>query len=86
MNISHLATIAAQLKEQMKKKPCKRCRMRYDPKIEDKCPYCGDLDRKGLKEFFVKKEREFQGNRQLGRWFIIAAIALLSLMLLVGLW
>jgi len=83
MNIAGLAARAALLREQMKKKPCKRCGMLYDPKKEEKCPHCADLDEKGLAALLEKKENEIQGNKRLGHWFLIAAV-IIFLMLFLG--
>ena len=84
MSIGGLVARAALLKEQMKKKPCQRCGLLYNPKKEEKCPHCGDLDERGLALLLEKKEREIQGNRQLGNWFIFSAIVILFLMLLIS--
>ncbi|MBT2971448.1 MAG: hypothetical protein B6D72_19645 [gamma proteobacterium symbiont of Ctena orbiculata] len=84
MNFGGLLARAALLKEQMKKKPCKRCGLLYDPKNEATCPHCGDLDERGLEKLLEKREKEFHGNRRLGIWFIVTATVLLVLVLLIG--
>ncbi|MCU7797587.1 MAG: hypothetical protein KZQ75_10690 [Candidatus Thiodiazotropha sp. (ex Myrtea spinifera)] len=85
MNFGGLVGKAALLKEQMKKKPCKRCGLMYDPVKKEKCPHCGDLDERGLEALLQKKKNEIQGIRQLGNWFLLAAVGLFFLLLLIGL-
>lgn len=83
MSIGGLLARAALPKEQ-KKKPCMRCGSLYDPKKEDKCPYCGDLDERGLTRLLDRRESEHQANRQLGVWFILAVVVILFITILVG--
>ena len=84
MSFGGLIARAVLLKEQLKKKPCKRCGLLYDPKKEEKCPHCGDLDNKGLEILLNKKKKEFQGNKQLGLWFIFSAIVILFLLVFIN--
>ncbi|MES9991377.1 MAG: hypothetical protein ABW098_05450 [Candidatus Thiodiazotropha sp.] len=84
MNIGGLIGRAALLAEQMKKKPCKRCGLLYDPKKEEICPHCGDLDERGLEALLEKRENELQGNRELGYWFMLIAVAVFFLMLIIA--
>ena len=83
MSLGGLLAQFALLKEKMKKKPCKRCGLLYDPKKESKCPHCGDLDDRGLERLFEKLENEHQGHRRLGGWLIVAAMFVFFVMLLV---
>jgi hypothetical protein len=85
MPIGGLFARASLLKEQMKKKPCKRCGLLYDPKKEDQCPYCGDLDEAGLASLLERRETEYRANRQLGFRFILAAVFILLIITMVGL-
>lgn len=80
MNLGGLAARAALLKDQMKKKPCNRCGLHYDPKEEKKCPHCGDLDEHGLAQLLERRESEFQSNKSLGFWLLLSAIVLLIFM------
>ena len=75
------ATRMALLKEQMKKRPCERCGLHYDPDLEEQCPHCGHLDEKGLKRLLAQREREHAGIRQLGNKLIFSALILSLLML-----
>ena len=84
MSIGGLIARAALLKEQMKKKPCKRCGLNYNQDKEAQCPHCGNLDIRGLKALLEKKEREYQGNKRLGQWFLFTAVLILMLMTLMG--
>ena len=85
MHIGGLLAQLALLKEKMKKKPCKRCGLLFDPKQEPKCPHCGDLDDSGLQRLFEKLEHEHQAHRHLGSWLLIAAMSVLFIMLIVAL-
>lgn len=84
MNIGGLLARTALLKEQMKKQPCERCGLLYDHKKEERCPHCGELDQKGLDKLFERRETEYQANRQLGFWFILAAIIILFIALITS--
>ncbi len=85
MSFGGLFARAALLKEQMKKKPCKRCGLLYDPKKEEQCPYCGDLDEAGLARLFERRETAYRANRQLGYRFIFAAVVVLLIVIMMGL-
>ena len=83
MGIGGLAARAALLKEQLKKKPCKRCGLHFDPDEETACPHCGHLDEAGLQQLLSKKERERAGNSRLGNRMLLAAIVFFVLLLLI---
>lgn len=82
IGLGGLAAKAVLLKEQMKKKPCKRCGLHYDPKKETTCPHCGDLDEHGLVQLLERRKGEFQSNKSLGIWLIFGAIVVLIFMLI----
>lgn len=73
----------ALLREQMKKKPCPRCGLHYDPKQQEQCPHCGDLDQRGLEALLAQREIEHAGNKQLGSLFLYIALTLFVLILLL---
>jgi len=77
MSFGGLAARAALLKEQIKKKPCKRCGLQYNHKELDKCPHCGELDEHALARLLERRENEFQANKSLGFWFLLGAVVLL---------
>ncbi|MBI3186387.1 MAG: hypothetical protein HYZ31_00795 [Gammaproteobacteria bacterium] len=82
MNLGGLIARAALLKEQMKKQPCKRCGLHYDPIEMKQCPHCSHLDEPGLAKLLEQKENEIQSNKSLGFWFFIGAIVLLFIMII----
>jgi ribosomal protein L37E len=84
MSIGGLVARGVLLKEQMKKKPCKRCGLHYDHKEMDECPHCGHLDQTGLEKLLAEKEEEHQGNRTLGSVFLVAAVVLAILMVIIA--
>lgn len=83
MSVGGLAARAALLKEQLKKKPCKRCGLHYDHDEDAECPHCGHLDEAGLQQLLAKKERERHGNSRLGNRMLLAAILVFVIMLLI---
>ncbi|WP_316364449.1 hypothetical protein [Candidatus Thiodiazotropha sp. CDECU1] len=85
MNIGGIVARAALLKEQMKKRPCKRCGLLYDPTKDKRCPHCDHLDQKGLEALIEKRKREHQGNKQLGKVFFFVALVIFMLMLILWL-
>ncbi len=85
MYFGRIGPWVALLKEELKKKRCQRCALRYDHKKNDKCPDCGDLDSAGLARLVNKKEREYQGRKSLGNWFFVMAIIIIGLLMLVSL-
>ena len=84
MRISGLLARGAILKEQMKKTPCERCGLHFDHSENKECPYCGDLDQKGLEHLLKQQDLEKQGNKSLGSMFLIVAIILVVLVWIVG--
>lgn len=84
MGIGGLIARAALLKEQMKRKPCKRCKLHYNHKKLTDCPHCGDLTEKGLEELFANKEEHYQSRKTLGMIFFILALITVFLMALVA--
>ena len=80
-----LAGRLALLQEQMKKTPCKRCKLLYNHKKKDKCPHCGDLDDTGLQVFLARREIGFRKRKSAGKWFLIIALVIVLLMILVNL-
>lgn len=83
MDIGGLIARAALLKAQMKRKPCRRCGLHYDPEQDQQCPHCGGLDQAALFRLLEQREREFQGNRRLGFWFFVAAVCTLFIMIFI---
>ena len=71
--------------QQLKKKPCPRCTLLFDPTEEEACPHCGDLDDNGLRRLQERIEEEREARRQMGPWFFRAAAVTLFLMVLVAL-
>ena len=82
MNIPGLGARAALLKQQKITKPCPRCGLRY-PQQEPECAHCGHLDEAGLAQLRENIEKEYQGRKALGQWFLMAAIGVLLLMALL---
>lgn len=82
MNIGGLGARAALLQNQKHTKPCERCGLHSAFEDNKLCPHCSSLDEAGLKKLMAKKEQNYQGRSNLGKWFIMAALALGFLMLL----
>ena len=82
MNVVGLASQFARLKALMKKKPCERCGLLYDPEQDEQCPRCGHLDQQGLERLRRLLARERKGISKLGGSFILTA-AILFLILFV---
>jgi hypothetical protein len=84
MSIGGLVARAALLKEQMKKKPCKRCGLHYNHLAKNECPHCSHLDEAALVILFSKKEAGYQGRKSLGMLFFIAALITGFLLLILS--
>jgi hypothetical protein len=67
---------------QPKKKRCERCGLYYTEKL-NKCSHCGDLDDLGLQALLDRRDGESKGNASLGRFFILGAVAIGTLLLLI---
>lgn len=64
---------------------CERCTRKY-PNNLDKCPHCADInDGLELEEFKLQNQMELRGASELGKYFMIASIATVVLLLLASL-
>jgi ribosomal protein L37E len=82
MNIGGLGARLALLRNQKSTKSCERCGLHYVFEENELCPHCGALDEVGLRELSRKVERNYQGRRNLGRLFFIAALVIGLVMLI----
>lgn len=62
------------MREMRQKSPCKRCGLLYNHHIKAKCPDCGTLDSKELRELLAQKDVIVGDLRRMG--WIFAALAL----------
>ena len=81
MPLGGLGGRAAWEKMQPKRVKCERCGLQYRESLAQ-CRWCGDLDEIGLSRLMVKKERQFQSNKWLGKMFFLAAIIIAMLLML----
>lgn len=74
----------ALLQEQMKKTPCKRCKLLYNHSKNDQCPHCGELDEAGLQLLLAKRAVGFRKRKSAARWFFVAALIIIFLIVLIN--
>jgi uncharacterized membrane protein YvbJ len=79
-----LGARAVLLKDQKDTKPCKRCGLHYAPDENEQCPHCAALDHAGLKKLLEQIEQQTEGNRKLGRRFLIGMLVVGLIMLIVA--
>ncbi|MEM7304121.1 MAG: hypothetical protein AAF372_01185 [Pseudomonadota bacterium] len=73
------------LQEQLKKTPCKRCKLLYNHRKYDTCPHCGHLDETGLQLLLAKKARGHQQRKSAAKWFFVLALIIVFLIVLINL-
>ncbi len=82
MSLAFLLYKMQQLKEMMKMKPCKRCRLYFDPIKQENCPHCSELDDAALAKMLKKRASQKKGHKILGGWFYLIAIFISILLIL----
>lgn len=84
MNLGPLFVKLALLKEQRHSKPCKRCGLLHDQRVNE-CPHCGSLSDRELAKMLEEKELEHLGNVVLGnKLFIFAGIIAILLIIMLA--
>ena len=82
MSLGGFGLRALLLKDQLHIKPCVRCGLHYDER-EPECPHCSSLGQEALQAMLAGKEQEREGNRSLGRLFLLLG-AILAAFVLIG--
>lgn len=72
----------AEVRQHRHYEKCERCGLRYDPR-KGECPHCAGLNEQQLQTLRQKQKINRAGNRSLGRFFLLAAVAVFALLLIV---